>query len=93
MAEKKLPDTATEVLKAAESELVTNEIKEQGGVIRGSTAAKVQVSKFLNIVQEKSSFQWYSYPSPLGHDPDFLGCAENICPGPSARASAICMYS
>lgn len=35
--------TATEVLKAAESELVTKEVAEQGGVVRGGTAAKVQV--------------------------------------------------
>ncbi|KAK9868717.1 hypothetical protein WJX84_011409 [Apatococcus fuscideae] len=34
--------TATEVLKAAESELVTKEVAEQGGVVRGGTAAKVQ---------------------------------------------------
>ena len=42
-AEQSLPRTATEVLKEAESELVTKEVAEQGGVVRGGTAAKVQV--------------------------------------------------
>lgn len=45
-----MPGTATEVLKEAESELVTKEVAEQGGVVRGGTAAKVQV---CNIVQYK----------------------------------------
>ena len=38
-----MPGTATEVLKAAESELVAKQVNQHGGVIRGSAPAKIQV--------------------------------------------------
>ncbi|KAK9841494.1 hypothetical protein WJX74_006743 [Apatococcus lobatus] len=42
VSQQNLPGSATAVLREAESELVTREVAEQGGVVRGGTAAKVQ---------------------------------------------------
>ena len=39
-----LDDAGLQVLKDAESELVKQEVAAEGGVVRGSVAAKVQVS-------------------------------------------------
>lgn len=41
---------AVNILADAESELVRQEVKDKGGVVRGSTAAKVQVSSTEHVM-------------------------------------------
>ena len=64
-----LDETGKQILMDAESELVRQEVHEKGGVIRGSTAAKVQVRTIMLA-------HWFPQASLL--EPEYISTTTDI---------------